>query len=89
MTKRFDDVFKRVGVLDGFDDSGFEPEDPGGAVKEGNSFLTNEENAAFVAAVQDIVKKYEGPDFPIYMAGTPAVTHFLKQSMVKDMCELL
>lgn len=76
---------KDFDVLDGFEEDGDESEDEGGTTAEEDSFLSNEENAAFVTAVQDIVKKYEGPDFPVYVVGTPAVTHFLKQSMMKDM----
>jgi len=72
-------------VLDGFGADEFESQDTGTTTAEEESFLSNEENAAFVTAVQNIVKKYEGPDFAVHMVGTPAVTHFLKQNMVKDM----
>ncbi len=84
-TQNYSHAGKDFDVLDGFEEDGAASEDTDDLPVEKDAFLSNAENAAFVMAVQDIVKKYEGPDFPVYVAGTPAVTHFLKQSMIKDM----
>ncbi|MGK7346546.1 MAG: efflux RND transporter permease subunit [Candidatus Nitrospinota bacterium M3_3B_026] len=70
-------------ALSGFED--FE----GGAEEEKapaeRKFLTDEENSEVVEAVREIVEKYEGPDFPAYIAGSPVVSNDLKRSMQKDM----
>ncbi|MEY3002142.1 MAG: hypothetical protein RLZZ428_517, partial [Pseudomonadota bacterium] len=41
-------------------------------------FLTDKENAELVAAVQDIVKKYEQNGVKIFISGSPSVNHALK-----------
>ena len=71
-------------VLDGFEDDA-----PGADEKEyeaaAPTYLTDHENSQVVAAVKQIVNKYNTPDFSIYLAGTPVVTHFLKRAMMNDM----
>lgn len=52
-------------------------------------FLTDQENAQMVAKVKEIARSYEGPDFEISMAGSPIVTHTVKQLMMKDMKKFL
>jgi len=51
--------------------------------------LTPQENDAFVAAVRDIVAKYEGPDFTVAMAGGPALDEFFGNAMQQDMGRFL
>lgn len=48
-------------------------------------YLTDEENTEVVEAVEKIVEKYQSDDLPIYLAGSPAVVHFLKEAMMSDM----
>jgi uncharacterized protein len=48
-------------------------------------YLTDEENGEFVKAVEEIIARHNFPDTKIYMAGLPAVTHFLKRTMLRDM----
>jgi uncharacterized protein len=48
-------------------------------------YLTDRENGEMVEAAGDIAKKYDSPDFQIFMAGSPVVMHILKQFMMKDM----
>ncbi len=77
--------------LSGFDDD-FSDESVG---KEGAStsktssenppFITDKENTDMVNAVSDIVAKYQSEGFKLYVAGSPSVTAFLKESMMKDM----
>lgn len=68
---------------------GFEDDSPGADDKENDAaartYLTDQENSQVVGAVQQIVNKYDAADFPIYIAGTPVVTHFLKRAMMSDM----
>ena len=66
---------------------GFEDKDPlaGSSPEPGRMYLTDQENSEVVDAVYDIVKKYRAPDFPVSIAGSPVVTHILKQSMMRDM----
>lgn len=46
--------------------------------------LTAEENAELVHAVERIVSRYNDPDFPIMISGTPVVTSYLKKVMQTD-----
>jgi hydrophobe/amphiphile efflux-3 (HAE3) family protein len=48
-------------------------------------YLTDHENSQVVTAVKQIIKKYDASNFPIYVAGTPVVTHFLKRALMGDM----
>lgn len=52
-------------------------------------FLTDQENAQMVAKATEIALSYNGPDFEISMAGSPIVTHTVKQLMMKDMKKFL
>jgi len=52
-------------------------------------YLTDEENGEFVKAVEAILKQHHFPDTEIYMAGLPAVSYFLKTSMMRDMRKFL
>ncbi len=49
------------------------------------TFLTDEENSAFVQAVMKLVEQYRGEDFPMEVAGSPVVMEILKKSMQSDM----
>ncbi|MCP4349817.1 MAG: hypothetical protein GY795_30415 [Desulfobacterales bacterium] len=61
---------------------GFEEDSPNQAETE---YLTDRENTQAVNAVHSIIKKYNAPDFQTWLAGSAVVTHFLKQSMMKNM----
>jgi len=77
-----------IDVLEGFeDDANRDLTDSGKS--DGKEYLTDKENSEVVHAVNKIAEKYKGPDFEIYIAGLPAVTHFLKQSMMKDVRRFL
>ncbi len=65
-----------IDVLGGFDDA---------AAPAERAYLTDAENSEAVRAVRAIAARYEGPDFPLFIAGSPVVTHDLKQTMMKDM----
>ncbi len=67
-------------VLDGFDAAEAPP-----SSKPPKKYLTDAENTAIVNAVQKIVAEYKTDDLKIYLAGSPVVTHFLKQTMMSDM----
>ncbi len=72
-------------VLEGFDDDPIAtpaPQDPAAPKKQ---YLTDAENSRVVSAVKHTVEKYRTPDFFIYVAGSPVVTHFLKRALMKDM----
>jgi len=72
-------------LLEGFEDdmeSGFPSEN---APSKTSQYLTDAENSQVVHAVQRVVDQYQSDENPIFLAGSPAVTHFLKQSMMKDM----
>jgi predicted RND superfamily exporter protein len=77
-------------ALAGFDDglsdlSGDAAKDKGSEPE----FLTDRENTEMVAKAKEIARAYDGPDFKIYMAGSPIVTHTVKQLMMKDMKKFL
>ena len=71
-------------VLEGFEED-FPSADEKANKVATRTYLTDHENSQVVTAVKQIVKKYDTPDFPIYIAGTPVVTHFLKRAMMSDM----
>ena len=48
-------------------------------------YLTDEENSTIVKAVNQIIKKYDAPDFHIFLGGSPSVTHTLKVALFRDM----
>ena len=72
-------------VLEGFDEDPIATpasNDPASSKKQ---YLTDEENSRVVTAVKQTLEKFRAPDFPVYVAGSPVVTHFLKRAMMKDM----
>lgn len=76
-----------AGVLEGFDDA-VEPGpeiSAGPAPKANGGYLTDRENSEAVEAARRIAKRFEAPDFKVWIAGSPVVTHFLKQAMMRDM----
>jgi len=83
-----------IDVLNHFDENSGTDGDPSETPKgesrdegkdEGRDYLTDAENSQVVGAVNRIVDKYRASDFQIDIAGSSAVTHFLKRSMFKDM----
>ena len=72
-----------VDVLEGFDEASRKD-----GVQE-KSYLTDAENSETVHAVKNIVADYRTKGLTIYLAGSPVVTHFLKQSMMTDMRRFL
>ena len=83
-TSSYSGLGQEVDVLEEFENNspGPGPAEPPAADR---GYLTDYENSRVVAAVKQIVKKYDAADFPIYVAGTPVVTHFLKHAMMGDM----
>jgi len=85
------DTYSSAGAQDGesagIDDAldGFESE----ANTEKPEFLTDQENAAMVRVATKIAKEFNSPDFQIIMAGSPVVTHTVKQLMMADMKKFL
>jgi predicted RND superfamily exporter protein len=76
-------------LLEGFGDDDQDlaidqPEEPGRPV-----YLTDRENSEVVYAVQKIVAQYRSDELPIWVAGSPVVTHFLKQSLMSDIRKFL
>jgi hypothetical protein len=67
--------------------SGFDDDDPPEQVIEGKKakYLTDKENSEFVAALEKIIDRHRTDDFPVFIAGTPVVTDFLKRSMITNM----
>ncbi len=53
------------------------------------AFLTDQENTEMVAVVKKIAMAYDSPDFRIFLAGSPLVTHTVKLLMMKDMKRFL
>lgn len=67
-------------VLEGFTDT-MEGDREKGEVK---TYLTDKENSEIVLAVKDVVNDHRKKGVTLYIAGSPAVTHYLKQSMLQD-----
>ncbi len=75
-------------VLAGFDD---DLSEPAGTDRQQKTpeFLTDQENAEMVAKAKEIAASFNDPDFTIYIAGSPIVTHSVKLMMMKDMKKFL
>jgi len=56
---------------------------------EPRAFISDKENTEMVLAASEIVEKYRGENFEIFIAGSPSVTAFLKDSMKKDMAKFI
>jgi predicted RND superfamily exporter protein len=70
-----------VDALAGFDETEASAEPAPGERR----FLTGEENAAIVAAVEAIVRRYDAPDFRVFASGTPVMVESLHRAMQTDM----
>jgi predicted RND superfamily exporter protein len=85
------DTYSSAGVNDdglaagGDELDGFETE----ATTEKPEFLTDQENTEMVRVATGIAKEFNSPDFQIVMAGSPVVTHTVKQLMMADMKKFL
>ena len=77
-----------IDVLEGFEDD-TRPGPSAGNESVEKQYITDKENSEAVIAANEVIKKYQGPDFQILMAGSSAVTYFLKQSMMKDVRRFL
>ncbi len=73
-------------IMAGFENFDDAIETPTGTERK---YLTDEENTEVIQAVEKIVEKYRSPDLPIYLAGSPAVVHFLKEAMMSDMMKFM
>lgn len=54
-----------------------------------NQFLSDAQSFELVSVVKDIVEEYKGDGLEIFIAGSPVVTHALKQTIMKDMRKFL
>jgi predicted RND superfamily exporter protein len=83
-TQNYSSIGKETDVMAGFEewqgDRGIT--DPPPAPR---AYLSNEENSAIITAIQDVLAKHARDDIRVYLAGSPAVTHSLKASMMRDM----
>ena len=73
-------------IMDGFEDFDDTIQPPAGTERK---YLTDEENTEVLQAVEKIVEKYQSDTLPIYLAGSPAVVHFLKEAMMSDMSKFM
>ncbi len=73
--------------MSGFDDPVDQAAVPG--EREKPAFLTDAENADMVRIASEVVQEFNSPDFRIITAGSPTVTHTVKQLMMKDMKRFL
>lgn len=83
-TQTYSSAGTDIDALDGFEDDAKNIR-----ATDDKQYLTDKENSEVVAAVDKVANKYKSPDFEIYIAGSAAVTHFLKQSMIKDVRRFL
>jgi uncharacterized protein len=83
-TQTYSSAESDTDVLSGFDEKIEDTPAP-----KARLYLTDRENSEVVAAVRTISQKYNASDFEIDIAGSAAVTHFLKQALMKDMRQFL
>ena len=72
-------------LIEGFADQPADEADAAGP----SSYLTDKETSEAVFAVKEVVEAYREKGLTLYLAGSPVVTHFLKQSMMTDMRRFL
>ena len=84
-TQNYSSMGKKTDVMAGFEEE--EPDDTGieDLQPATRTYLSNEENSAIIMAIQSVLEKHAREDTRIYLAGSPAVTHSLKASMMRDM----
>ncbi len=83
-TQTYSSIGNDIDVMEGFEeDSNQDSTDQKKAAEK--KYLTNKENSKAVNAVHEITKKYNAPDFKIYITGSAAISHFQKKSMKNDM----
>ncbi len=70
-------------------ESGFEEEEWEGEGAEGPRQLTAAENAEIIHAVRRVVTRFEGPDFPIRVTGSPVIDEFLNWSIGRDVSKFV
>ena len=73
---------------DGFDDASTDSEtdmQTDTTPQKESAFLSDAENHELIAKLDEIVAKYQGDDFKIYVAGSPVVNNALKAQMQADM----
>jgi uncharacterized protein len=51
--------------------------------------LSDEENSEIVRAVERVVARFDGPDFPVHLTGSPVVTDYLKRAMQTNMARFM
>ncbi len=71
--------------LSGFDDESTTTPSPALENETPTQYLTDAENSEVVQAVQGVVDRFQSDTNPIFLAGSPSVTHFLKRSLMGDM----
>jgi hydrophobe/amphiphile efflux-3 (HAE3) family protein len=67
---------------------GFEELEGSGAPAR-RRFITGPENAAFVQAIRERVARHQAPDFQLYLAGSPAMTHQMQERIAQDMARFM
>ena len=84
-THSLSSIGRETDLMEGFEDEST-PSDAITAPAMGKpKYLTDKENSEVVLKVREVMENYKAPDFPFWIAGSPVVTHFLKQAMMKDM----
>lgn len=85
-TQTYSSIGSDIDVLEGFEKDfkkdSTSPKESGKSNKR--QYLTDMENSEVVNTVREVAEKYEASDFQVNIAGSSAVTHFLKKSMIKD-----
>jgi len=84
-TQNYSSAGKETDVLAGFEEDGLDDMGLEDLQPAPRAYLSNEENSAVIIAVQSVLEKHARDDIRIYLAGSPAVTHNLKASMIRDM----
>ena len=84
-TESMSSLGESMDLLDGFDEAAKIKQPAEIQRTSGTPYLTDAENSEIVRTVQGVIDRFQSKQYPIYLAGSPAVTHLLKHSMMKDM----
>jgi len=83
-TRTHSEAAEEVDIINGFDGDSDKEKDKHDAYQ-----LSDEDYSRIIEAIHEIVAEYDTQDFKVYMAGSPVVSHFLKESLIRNMTRFL
>ncbi|MDY6843912.1 MAG: efflux RND transporter permease subunit [Thermodesulfobacteriota bacterium] len=87
-TQSYSSIGSEIDILEGFEED-TEMDQATSKESDERVYITDGENSEVIIAVQEIVEKFEAPDFQVYITGQATITHFMKLAIMKDISRFL